>query len=134
MDSLNVLFGGVRGHGIITEIRAIVPVAVSLGGTPYPEEDVFVPQMRSQVKTVCPVPATEIAETIELTQAANMVLSGTAIRTDLILPELAAIRETLVRTLPARTLDLNLKALEEGFDVIPVTQAIDRKTIRQGGW
>lgn len=42
-------------------------------------------------------------------------------RTGLIPLELAAIRETVVRTLSARTLDLNLRALEEGFDVIPVT-------------
>ncbi len=118
VETMRSLRRGNRSTVIITETRAIIPVTVSLGGTPYPGVDDLLAYLRSQVKTVCPVPAAAIAERIGLPQAANVVLLGAAMGTGLIPLELAAIRETLARTVPARALETNLKALQEGFDVI----------------
>jgi Pyruvate/2-oxoacid:ferredoxin oxidoreductase gamma subunit len=59
-----------------------------------------------------------MAEEIGLPQAANVVLLGAAMGTGLIPLELGTIRDTLSRTVPAKVLEANLRALQEGFELI----------------
>jgi indolepyruvate ferredoxin oxidoreductase beta subunit len=101
---------------VITEVRPIIPVSVSLGGTAYPAVEDLLSYLRSQVATVYAVPAAAIAE-IGLPQAANVVLLGAAMGTGLIPLELETIRETLSRSLPARAVEANFRALQEGFEL-----------------
>lgn len=102
---------------VITEVRPIIPVSISLGGIAYPPVEDLLTYLRSQVAAVYPVPAAAMAEEIGLPQTANVVLLGAAMGTGLIPLELNMIRETLARTVSAKALDANIRALQEGFEL-----------------
>jgi indolepyruvate ferredoxin oxidoreductase beta subunit len=102
---------------VITEVRPIIPVSVSLGGVAYPPVEDLLAYLRSQVAAVYAVPAGAMAEEIGLPQTANVVLLGAAMGTGLIPLELGTIRDTLCRTVPAKALEANLRALQEGFEL-----------------
>jgi indolepyruvate ferredoxin oxidoreductase beta subunit len=102
---------------VITEVRPIIPVSVSLGGIAYPAVEDLLRYLRSQVAAVYAVPAAAMAEAIGLSQTANVVLLGAAMGTGLIPLELGTIRDTLSRTVPAKALEANLRALQEGFEL-----------------
>jgi indolepyruvate ferredoxin oxidoreductase beta subunit len=102
---------------VITEVRPIVPVSVSLGGTVYPAVEDLLAYLRSQVAAVYAVPATAMAEEIGLPQVANVVLLGAAMGTGLIPLELGTIRDTLSRTVPVKVLEANFRALQVGFEL-----------------
>jgi Pyruvate/2-oxoacid:ferredoxin oxidoreductase gamma subunit len=74
--------------------------------------------LRSQVRAVYAVPAAAMAEKIGLPQAANVVLLGAAMGTGMIPLDLADIRETLGRTMPPKALEANIRALQEGFELV----------------
>ncbi len=100
---------------VITEVRPIVPVSVSMGGTPYPPVEDLLAYLRSQVARVYAVSAAAMAEEIGLPQAANVMLLGAAMGTRIIPLEFALIRDTLAAVIPSKALEANLKALEAGF-------------------
>src|ERR1035437_9137908 len=58
---------------VITEVRPIIPVSVSLGGIAYPDVEDLLSYLRSQVAAVYAVPA--------VAMAANIVLLGAAMET-----------------------------------------------------
>lgn len=103
---------------IVTEVRPIVPVSVSMGGTPYPSVDGLLEHLRSQVAHVYAVPAAELAEQSGLPQAANVVLLGAAMATGVIPLDISAIRTALAAAVPAKALEANLKALEAGLNSV----------------
>lgn len=103
---------------VVTEVRPIVPVSVSMGGTPYPSVDELLKHLRSQVARVYAVPAAELAEQCGLPQAANVVLLGAAMATGVIPLDISAIRTALVAAVPAKALEANLKALEAGLESV----------------
>ena len=104
-----------RNSVVVTEIRPIVPVSVSLGGLMYPAVDDLVAFMRGQVAAVHAVGASAAAEEIGLPQAANMVLLGAAMGTGLIPVRREALIATIRRTVPEKTLERNLQAFEMGL-------------------
>ncbi len=104
-----------RKSVVVTEIRPIVPVSVSLGGLMYPAVDDLVAFMRGQVAAVHAVGASAAAEEIGLPQAANMVLLGAAMGTGLIPVRREALIATIRRTVPEKTLERNLQAFEMGL-------------------
>lgn len=104
-----------RKSVVVTEIRPIVPVSVSLGGLMYPAVDDLVAFMRGQVAAVHAVGASAAAEEIGLPQAANMVLLGAAMGTGLIPVQREALIATIRRTVPEKTLERNLQAFEMGL-------------------
>lgn len=104
-----------RNSVVVTEIRPIVPVSVSLGGLMYPAVDDLVAFMRGQVAAVHAVGASAAAEEIGLPQAANMVLLGAAMGTGLIPVQREALIATIRRTVPEKTLERNLQAFEMGL-------------------
>ena len=118
VETMRSLPRGNRGTVIITETRAIIPVTVSLGGVSYPTVEDMLTYLRSQVRAVYAVPAAAMAEKIGLPQAANVVLLGAAMGTGMIPLDLADIRETLGRTMPPKALDANIRALQEGFELV----------------
>lgn len=100
---------------VVTEVRPVIPVSVSMGGIPYPPVEELLKYLCSQVTRVHAVPAAAIAEGIGLPQAANVVLLGAAMGTGVVPLELAVIREILAAAIPAKVLEINLKALDAGF-------------------
>ncbi len=103
---------------IITEVRPIVPVSVSMGGAPYPAVEELLEHLRSQVAHVYNVPAAAMAEEIGLAQAANSVLLGAAMGTGVIPLDLGTIRDALAAVIPQKMLEMNVKALEAGFALV----------------
>jgi indolepyruvate ferredoxin oxidoreductase beta subunit len=113
-----------RKSVVVTEVRPIVPVSVSLGGLVYPAVDDLVAFMREQVAAVHAVGASAAAEEIGLPQAANMVLLGAAMGTGLIPVRREALIATIRRTVPEKTLERNLQAFETGLQMTGGSEAI----------
>lgn len=118
VETVRALSRANRHTVVITEVRPIVPVSVSMGGTPYPPVDDLLKHLRSQVAHVYAVPAAALAEESGLPQAANVVLLGAAMGTGVIPLDLLAIRTALAAAVPPRALEANLKALEAGFELV----------------
>ena len=117
VETVRSLTKGNHHTVVITEVRPIIPVSVSLGGIAYPAVEDLLAYLRSQVAAVYAVPAAAMAEEIGLPQAANVVLLGAAMGTGLIPLELGTIRDTLSRTVPAKALEANFRALQGGFEL-----------------
>ena len=113
-----------RKSVVVTEVRPIVPVSVSLGGLVYPAVDDLVAFMREQVAAVHAVGASAAAEEIGLPQAANMVLLGATMGTGLIPVRREALIATIRRTVPEKTLERNLQAFETGLQMTGGSEAI----------
>lgn len=100
---------------IVTETRPIVPVSVSLGGTPYPEVADLLAYLRSQVADVYAVVAADIAEGLGMPQSANVVLLGAALATGVLPLSREILEQTIAATVPAKTVDANMRALAAGI-------------------
>ncbi|MHB8070968.1 MAG: indolepyruvate oxidoreductase subunit beta [Candidatus Cryosericum sp.] len=118
VETVRALSKANRRTVVVTEVRPIVPVSVSMGGTPYPPVEDLLGYLRSQVARVYAVPATALAEEMGLPQAANVVLLGAVMGTGVIPLDLAVIRAALAAAVPPKALDVNLKALEAGFESV----------------
>jgi len=106
-----------RNSMVITDVRPIVPVSVSLGGLVYPAVEDLVAFMRGQVAAVHAVNASAAAEEIGLPQAANIVLLGAAMGTGVIPVRRDSIIATIRRTVPEKTLERNLQAFQTGLEL-----------------
>jgi indolepyruvate ferredoxin oxidoreductase beta subunit len=115
VETVRALSKANRHTIVITEVRPIVPVSVSMGGTAYPPVEELLKHLRSQVARVYAVSAAAMAQEIGLPQVANVVLLGAAMGTGVIPLDLAVIRDTLAAAIPPKALEANLKALEAGF-------------------
>jgi indolepyruvate ferredoxin oxidoreductase, beta subunit len=118
VETVRALSKANRCTVVVTEVRPIVPVSVSMGGTPYPPVEDLLGHLRSQVARVYAISATALAEEMGLPQAANVVLLGAVMGTGVIPLDLEFIRAALAAAVPPKALDVNLKALEVGFESV----------------
>ncbi len=98
------------GAQVLLEERRILPVTVNLPGFAYPDD--VLERVRASGRRITIVPAFAIAQRLGELRAANMVMLG-ALSTLLELPE-QAWQEALRAALKPRTLELNMRAFEEG--------------------
>jgi len=72
-------------------------------------------KFKSKKKTLYKIPAAQIAiEQFKMPVVANVILFGAIVEISNIVSKESA-RKTIVDTVPPKTLEMNLKALDEGF-------------------
>lgn len=102
-----------QGIAIVNTER-IVPVTVYSGKTPYPDLDVILGSMKGVCKEVKAANYTGLARKAGAIQALNVVMIG-AVSKYLPVSE-ATLREVIAKSVPPKTVAVNLKAFELGRD------------------
>lgn len=102
-----------EGIAVINTER-IVPVTVYSGKTPYPELDTILDAMKGVCQTVKAENYSALAKKAGTVQALNVVMIG-AVSKYMPLKE-ESLREAISKSVPPKTIGVNLKAFELGRD------------------
>ena len=105
----------------VVNTRPLPPVTVGMGVAKYPEwENLRGAVTRLSARTWY-VPATQVALDLGAPIVSNIVMLGALVGTDLLPGTMDQYREMLLDTLPARSIELNLQALERGQSAVQGT-------------
>jgi len=103
---------------VIMNSARIVPFTVSLGISNYPDVSVLIEEATSKMKHLYIIDAEKLAKDAGNIMSLNMVLLGGAVA----IPNFPLGREEIVQSmkenLPPKTIKINLKAFELGFEKI----------------
>ncbi len=102
-----------KGIAVINT-EEIPPVTVNLGKVPYPELDVIVDTMKSLCSGVKAENYTAIAKKAGAVQALNVVMIGAVSKYLPVKPE--TLKEVIAKSVPPKTVAVNLKAFDMGRD------------------
>lgn len=100
---------------IISNCSAIPPFTVSLGISEYPDTDKMFERLREKTNNLFLVDAECIATELGNIIMANIVILGAAVATAQFPIKKEAVIESIKQNLPARSIDMNLKAFEAGY-------------------
>lgn len=102
-----------EGGMVITDDREILPMPVLTGAAAYPQDALC--ELQKAVPQVYIVKAYEIAQELGNVKAQNIVLLGALVKR-FGLTEVDW-RDIISKTVPAKTVDLNIRAFEKGFAI-----------------
>ena len=100
---------------IITNRSAIPPFTVSLGISEYPDIGKMFTRLREKTDNLFLIDAERIATELGNIIMANIVILGVAAATAQFPIEKEGVIESIKQNLPARSIDMNLKAFETGY-------------------
>ncbi|MDD3656371.1 MAG: indolepyruvate oxidoreductase subunit beta [Atribacterota bacterium] len=100
---------------IIANCSTIVPFTVSLGISEYPDINQILARLSKKVNNVYLIDAGKIAQQAGHIITANIVILGAALATPQFPVKKEAIFESIRQNLPTRSIDMNIKALEMGY-------------------
>ncbi|MGA1793749.1 MAG: indolepyruvate oxidoreductase subunit beta [Thermoplasmatota archaeon] len=101
---------------VVVSTDPIRPTSVSSGGQKYPEPEAVLEEMRRHLKCVFPLSAKKCAKEAGNERAANVVLLGALLGTDAIPFTYEEVREAVEKTVPSKSLEVNLKAFDLGYN------------------
>jgi indolepyruvate ferredoxin oxidoreductase beta subunit len=103
---------------VITSSARIIPFTVSLGISQYPSQKEIITELKNKIKNLYIIDAEDLANKAGNIMSLNMVLLGGATAT----PNFPLSRETIIQvmkeSLPAKTIEVNLKAFDLGYNTI----------------
>lgn len=102
----------------VTNSQPIFPVGVLSQRAEYPEMDELEATIKSLSRSAWFLNATEIAVALGAPIVTNIVMAGALVGSGQLPIEIADVQESIRATFPASRVDLNLKALEEGFKAV----------------
>ncbi len=104
-----------KNTNIIASCSAIIPFTVSLGISKYPDINQIIERLGKKVNNLHLIDAERIAKEAGNIITANIVILGAALATPQFPVKKDLIIESLKQNLPARSIDMNIKALEMGY-------------------
>jgi len=108
---------------VIANRSTIIPFTVSLGISKYPDKIQMFDKFKQEIDNLYLIDAEKLAKEAGHIIAANIVILGAA----LAIPPFPVKKEAVIgsvrKNLPARTIDINLKALEMGYQQVVPTFA-----------
>ena len=105
-----------RGRVLVSNTEPTVPVGVSSGQETYPDLDLVEASSRECTDRTSFVPCKSLAARAGTVQSANMVLLGALCAAGVEPFSLQALQQAVQNHLPARIVDINLKASQLGFE------------------
>jgi indolepyruvate ferredoxin oxidoreductase beta subunit len=103
---------------IILNTESTIPFTVSLGTSQYPPLDMIMEKLTQQVSRVITLNASQIAREASNQQAANIVMLGALFGTGKLPVAEDTIRREIEVRMPAKLVQVNLKAFAFGKDTI----------------
>jgi indolepyruvate ferredoxin oxidoreductase beta subunit len=105
-----------KGTMIVMNLDPVLPSMVAAGMEEYPKVDDLLASARSECAHVTAIDATSIAKKAGKAVAANAAMIGAVAAVDGFPLSKEVLRETLKENVPAKFLDLNLKAFDLGYE------------------
>jgi indolepyruvate ferredoxin oxidoreductase, beta subunit len=102
----------------IINTRPIYPVDVMINNSRYPSVDEILTMIRKISGKTMAIEATKLAEKAGDPLAMNLVMVGALAGTGKLPIELSAFKETITEIVPKRTVEVNIKAFEAGYNDI----------------
>lgn len=103
------------GSVVITGITPIPPFSVTVGQSAYPAPEGLFETVASRVSRLIKVDADALAEAAGAGRSSNVVMIGVLAGTGLLPMSKQSWEKALKRILPARLIEVNLRAFESGF-------------------
>ncbi|MGA1819559.1 MAG: indolepyruvate oxidoreductase subunit beta [Thermoplasmatota archaeon] len=101
---------------VVISSDPIRPTSVSSGGQKYPEPDAVIDEIRKHLRCVFPLSAKKCAREAGNERAANVVLLGALLGTDAIPFSYEEMKAAIEKTVPSKSLEVNLKAFDLGYN------------------
>ncbi len=119
LESLRVSVDYLAPQGIvISDIRPWYPVDTNAGGAPYPSNDEIIAELKKLGKEVNFLDAAALAKKAGHPRTTNIVLIGALAALGKLPIESKYLIEAIKERVPQKTIDVNIKAFELGFDSI----------------
>jgi len=103
---------------VIVNSSPIVPFTVSLGISEYPELSSVFEELRAKINNLLVIDAQKIAKEAGSIISENMVLLGAAVATPNFPIEKDLVIRSMKENLPPKSIKMNLKAFEKGFEEV----------------
>lgn len=116
LETIRALKACHNGSTIITNLSQIEPFTVKLGFATYPDVHGWLEVMGKTYKKVYACDAEEMARQAGSSKAVNVVLLGVLAGADILPINASVLQETIRRVVKPKTVDINLKAFELGFE------------------
>ena len=101
-----------KGGTVIYNTQRFQPLSVRLGIADYPGLDEIESELRKSTDNVIPVPASDMAKKLGLSESANVIMLGILTRRGLLPFDMDTMKEAVTQSTPSKYLEVNLKALE----------------------
>jgi len=117
-EALRALYKASGDTVVITNTHPTIPFTVSLGKMPYPEVMEELEKIRPKVKRLIEFDANEIAREAGAAITANTVMLGALAGSGVLPFPTEHLREAVKKSVPARAVDVNMKAFDMGIAVV----------------
>jgi len=117
-EALRALYKASRETVVITNTHPTIPVTVSLGKMAYPDVLAELEKIRPMVKRLIEFDANEIAREAGAAITANTVMLGALAGAGVLPFPVEYLREAVRESVPARAVDVNMKAFDMGMKAV----------------
>lgn len=118
MESLRAVSKASKDTHVIVNTSPIMPFNIIGSEVPYPEVSDILDELRSKVKEVFALDAEKAAKDAGHILSLNMVMLGGAAAVSEFRVDKEAILGSMQENLPEKSMEINLKAFEKGFDFV----------------
>jgi indolepyruvate ferredoxin oxidoreductase beta subunit len=109
---------------VVTNSTPVIPFNISASKYSYPDMTVILEELESKSKKLFALDALKIAKEAGHILSVNMVMLGGAAAVPGFPVDKKLLTESMKDNLPEKSLDINLKAFEEGFRVVNLNKQI----------
>jgi len=103
---------------VIMNIRKVIPATVSMGKSTYPEIAQIKAKLESVSAKVVAMDAVEMADKVGNRQASNVVMLGALFGSGKMPIKIETVKESIRERVPAKAVEVNMKAFDLGYDAI----------------
>jgi indolepyruvate ferredoxin oxidoreductase beta subunit len=118
MEALRAVSKASKDTYVITNTSPIMPFNIQGSPVPYPEVSEILRELESKVKHVYAIDAEKIAKEAGHVLSLNMVMLGGAAAVSGFPIEKKVIMESMKENLPEKSIPINMKAFEDGFEFV----------------
>ncbi len=103
---------------VMMNIRKVIPATVSMGKSTYPEIDQIKSKLESVAGKVIALDAVDMSEKAGNRQASNVVMLGALFGSGKMPIKIETVKESIKERVPAKAVEVNMKAFDMGYDAI----------------
>lgn len=116
VEALRALQKSNKNSVIITNTSPVLPSTINQQDVDYPKVEDILSELKSKVSTVFAIDANEIAKNAGHQLSMNMAMLGAATAVTSFPLEKEDVIEIMKSNLPPKSIEINLKAFNEGYD------------------
>jgi indolepyruvate ferredoxin oxidoreductase beta subunit len=118
MEALRAVFKASKDTYVVVNTSSIMPFNIKGSEIPYPEVSSILEELQTKVKHVFAMDAEKIAKNAGHVLSLNMVMLGGAAAVSGFPIKKEVILESMRKNLPEKSIHVNMKAFEKGFEFV----------------